>query len=129
MTMEYTGPPNEWLEKVIADLKLYLAKLSYSESTILRLDATWKELVIYCNVHRPTEFTVDLEREFVWERYGADLAIEIYLRMSAGPSICWMTIYSMEWSLSNQHLKEFREGSALEMPYSVTQSVKSGTPL
>ena len=73
MTMEYPGPPNEWLEKVIADLKLHLAELSYSESTILRLDATWKELVTYCNVQRPTEFTVDLEREFVWERYGADL--------------------------------------------------------
>lgn len=40
MKMEYTGPPNEWLEKVIADLKLHLAELSYSESTILRLDAT-----------------------------------------------------------------------------------------
>ena len=73
MTMEYTGPPNEWLEEVIADLKLHLAELSYSESTILRLDATWKELVIYCDVHKPAEFTVDLEREFVWERYGADL--------------------------------------------------------
>lgn len=73
MTMEYTGPPNEWLEKVIADLKLHLAELSYSESTILRLDATWKELITYCNVHEATEFTVDLEREFVWERYGADL--------------------------------------------------------
>lgn len=73
MMMEYTGPPNEWLGKVIDELKLYLAELSYSESTILRLDATWKELVTYCGIHKPTEFTVDIEREFVWERYGADL--------------------------------------------------------
>lgn len=73
MTMEYTGPPNGWLEKAIADLKLHLTELSYSESTISRLDATWKELVTYCNVQRPAEFTVDFEREFVWERYGADL--------------------------------------------------------
>lgn len=73
MTMEYTGPPNEWLRDMIDDLKFHLAKLSYSKSTILRLDATWKELVTYCETHRPVEFTADLEREFVWERYGADL--------------------------------------------------------
>lgn len=73
MTMARTGPPAKWLKGTIDELKLHLAELNYSESTILRLDATWKELVTYCNVHRPTEFTVDLEREFVWERYGADL--------------------------------------------------------
>lgn len=73
MTMEYTGPPNKWLVQTVDELKLHLAELGYSEHTILRLDATWKELVIYCETHEATEFTVDLEREFVWERYGADL--------------------------------------------------------
>ena len=47
MTREYTGPPNEWLEKVLNELKLHLIELGYSESTILRLNATWKELVTY----------------------------------------------------------------------------------
>lgn len=73
MTMEYTGPPNEWLGRTIDELKLHLAELSYSERTISRLDATWKELIVYCEAHQAAEFTVDLEREFVWERYGADL--------------------------------------------------------
>lgn len=73
MTREYTGPPNEWLEKVLNELKLHLIELGYSESTILRLNATWKELVTYCKIHEASEFTVNLEREFVWERYGADL--------------------------------------------------------
>lgn len=73
MTMEYTGPPSKWLGKTISKLKLHLAELNYSESSILRLDATWKELIVYCEAHQTTEFTVDLEREFVWERYGADL--------------------------------------------------------
>lgn len=73
MTMEYTGQPSEWLGKVIDELKLHLAELGYRESTILRLNATWKELIVYCEAHQATEFTVDLEREFVWERYGADL--------------------------------------------------------
>lgn len=73
MTMEYTGPPKKWLVKTVDELKLHLAELGYSESTILRLDATWKELIVYCEAHQATEFTVDLERRFVWERYGADL--------------------------------------------------------
>ncbi len=73
MMMEYTGPPSEWLGKTISKLKLHLAELNYSESSILRLDATWKELIVYCEAHQTTEFTVELEREFVWERYGADL--------------------------------------------------------
>ena len=73
MTMEYTGPPKKWLVKTVDELKLHLAELGYSESTILRLDATWKELIVYCEAHQTTEFTVDLERRFVWERYGADL--------------------------------------------------------
>ena len=73
MTTEYTGPPKEWLVKTVNELKLHLAELGYSESTILRLDATWKELIAYCEAHQATEFTVNLEREFVWERYGADL--------------------------------------------------------
>ena len=73
MMMGYTGPPTEWLEKVIANLKFHLTELGYRESTILRLDATWKELIAYCETHKATEFTVNLEREFVWERYGVDL--------------------------------------------------------
>lgn len=73
MAMEYTGPPKEWLRKTIEKLKMHLAELSYCESTILRLDATWKELVTYCETHEAAEFTVDLERKFVWERYGAEL--------------------------------------------------------
>ncbi len=73
MMMEYTGPPSEWLGNTISKLKLHLAELSYSESSILRLDATWKELIVYCEKHQAAEFTVDLEREFVWERYGGDL--------------------------------------------------------
>ena len=92
MTREYTGPPNEWLEKVLNELKLHLIELGYSESTILRLNATWKELVTYCKIHEASEFTVNLEREFVWERYGADLVIEIYPKTSAEPFTCWMTI-------------------------------------
>lgn len=31
MTMEYTGPPNEWLRNVIDELKLYLDKLCYGK--------------------------------------------------------------------------------------------------
>ena len=73
MTMEHTGSLSEWLGKTISKLKSHLAELGYSESTILRLDATWKELIVYCEAHQATEFTVDLERRFVWERYGADL--------------------------------------------------------
>ena len=73
MTMERTGSLSEWLGKTISKLKSHLAELGYSESTILRLDATWKELIVYCEAHQATEFTVDLERKFVWERYGADL--------------------------------------------------------
>lgn len=73
MTMEHTGSLSEWLRKTISKLKSHLAELGYSESTILRLDATWKELIVYCEAHQTTEFTVDLERRFVWERYGADL--------------------------------------------------------
>lgn len=73
MTMVYIGPPNEWLGKTIHELKSHLAGLGYSEGTILRLDATWKELIAYCEEHRAAEFTVELEREFVWERYGAVL--------------------------------------------------------
>lgn len=73
MAMKYIGPPNEWLGKVADELKLHLAELDYSESTILRLDATWKELIEYCEAHKPLEFTIDFERRFVWERYGAVL--------------------------------------------------------
>ena len=73
MTIEYTGPPNKWLGRTIDELKVHLSELGYKESTILRLDATWKELITYCETHEAIEFTVDLEREFVWERYGADL--------------------------------------------------------
>ena len=73
MTIEHTGSLSEWLRKTISKLKSHLAELGYSESTILRLDATWKELIVYCEAHQTTEFTVDLERRFVWERYGADL--------------------------------------------------------
>lgn len=73
MTMEYKGPPNEWLEKAINELKLHLVKLNYSENTISRLEATWRELIAYCGVHRASEFTVDLERKFIWERYGSVL--------------------------------------------------------
>lgn len=73
MTMEYTGPPNKWLGKAIDDLKAHLAELSYSEHTISRLDATWKELIAYCKTYSVAELTVDLEREFVWNRYGAVL--------------------------------------------------------
>lgn len=47
MAMGYTDPPNEWLREIIDELKLHLAELGYSESTILRLDATCKELIVY----------------------------------------------------------------------------------
>ena len=73
MTIEHTGSLSEWLRKTISKLKSHLAELGYSESTILRLDATWKELIVYCEAYQATEFTVDLERRFVWERYSADL--------------------------------------------------------
>ena len=73
MTTEYIGPPDKWLRKTIDELKSHLAELDYSEGTILRLDATWKELIAYCEEHGAAEFTVELEREFVWERYGAVL--------------------------------------------------------
>lgn len=73
MTTKYIGPPNKWLGRTIAELKSHLAELGYSEGTILRLDATWKELIAYCAEHEATELTVELEREFVWERYGAVL--------------------------------------------------------
>lgn len=45
MTIEHTGSLSEWLRKTISKLKSHLAELGYSESTILRLDATWKELM------------------------------------------------------------------------------------
>ena len=98
MMMGYTGPPTEWLEKVIANLKFHLTELGYRESTILRLDATWKELIAYCETHKATEFTVNLSGS------GMVLILEtgMYLKMSAGPFICWMIICSMEWSLSNR---------------------------
>lgn len=73
MTTGYTGPPNEWIRSSIDELKQHLAKLNYSEDTISRLGATWKELIAYCEEHNPSELTVDLEREFVWERYGCIL--------------------------------------------------------
>ena len=46
MTMDHTGSLSEWLGKTISKLKSHLAELGYSESTILRLDATWKELIV-----------------------------------------------------------------------------------
>lgn len=102
MTMEHTGSLSEWLRKTISKLKSHLAELGYSESTILRLDATWKELIVYCEAHQTTEFTVDLERDLSGNGMVPILAIGIYLRMSAGLFICWTIIYSMGWSLSNQ---------------------------
>lgn len=73
MTMGYTGPPNEWIRSSVDRLKQHLAELHYSEGTIFRLDATWKELIAYCEEHNPSELSVDLERKFVWERYGCVL--------------------------------------------------------
>ena len=73
MTMGYTGSLNEWIKRSVDELKLHLAELNYSEGTISRLDATWKELIAYCEAHEPRELSVDLERKFVWERYGCVL--------------------------------------------------------
>ena len=73
MTMERKGFPGEWLPGVINELKQHLTELNYSERTLRRLDATWKELIAYCNIHEAPELTAKLEREFVWERYGAKL--------------------------------------------------------
>ena len=73
MTMERKGFPGEWLPGVINELKQHLTELNYSERTLRRLGATWKELIAYCNIHEAPELTAKLEREFVWERYGAKL--------------------------------------------------------
>lgn len=70
MTIEYTGPPNKCMGEVITKLKLHLAELGYSERTISRLDAVWKELIVYCQDQVPFEASTDLGRRFVWDRYG-----------------------------------------------------------
>ena len=59
MTMGYTGSLNEWIKRSVDELKLHLAELNYSEGTISRLDATWKELIAYCEAHEPRELSVD----------------------------------------------------------------------
>ncbi len=61
------------VRELVNNLKEYLSELSYSDSTISRYDSIWKRLIIYCDEHQYENFTMEIGRNFIFERFGAVL--------------------------------------------------------
>ncbi len=64
------------IEQMIAGLKEQLVGLGYRPATIMRYDAVWNKFVEYCARNEINTFTVEVEQQFVWERYGSQLGDE-----------------------------------------------------
>ena len=61
------------LRELLEALNRHLPQLGYQPSSIARLNADWNKLIKYADAHGVTNFSMELGRAFVWERYGAKL--------------------------------------------------------
>lgn len=61
------------IRELVAAVEFHLAQVGYQRCTIDRLDAVWKEMIVYCDSQNESVLTAELGREFVWQRYGSIL--------------------------------------------------------
>lgn len=61
------------IRQLVTAAKEQMSGLGYSQFSIDRMDAVWKELAVYCEEHNGGLLTAESARSFVWEMYGAVL--------------------------------------------------------
>lgn len=57
-------------QPIVTNLKEQLVKMSYSKTTIDRLDSVWQNFLKYTASHNVPEFTLQVIEKFIGFRYG-----------------------------------------------------------
>ena len=70
---ETKSTPAAGIRELVTAVKAQMSGLGYSQYTIDRMDAVWKNLASYCEEHNDGLLTAESARGFVWDLYGAVL--------------------------------------------------------
>lgn len=70
---ETKSTPAADIRELVTAVKAQMSELGYSQYTIDRMDAVWKNLASYCEEHNDGLLTAESARCFVWDIYGAVL--------------------------------------------------------
>ena len=70
---ETKSTPAADIRELVTAVKAQMSELGYSQYTIDRMDAVWKNLASYCEEHNDGLLTAESARGFVWDLYGAVL--------------------------------------------------------
>ena len=70
---ETKNTPAAGIRELVTAVKAQMSGLGYSQYTIDRMDAVWKNLASYCEEHNDGLLTAESARCFVWDLYGAVL--------------------------------------------------------
>ena len=70
---ETKSTPAADIRELVTAVKAQMSGLGYSQYTIDRMDAVWKNLASYCEEHNDGLLTAESARCFVWDLYGAVL--------------------------------------------------------
>ena len=70
---ETKSTPAADIRELVTAVKAQMSGLGYSQYTIDRMDAVWKNLASYCEEHNDGLLTAESARGFVWDLYGAVL--------------------------------------------------------
>ena len=70
---ETKSTPAAGIRELVTAVKAQMSGFGYSQYTIDRMDAVWKNLASYCEEHNDGLLTAESARGFVWDLYGAVL--------------------------------------------------------
>ncbi len=70
---ETKSTPAAGIHELVTAVKAQMSGLGYSQYTIDRMNAVWKNLASYCEEHNDGLLTAESARGFVWDLYGAVL--------------------------------------------------------